>query len=796
MSSPGSPDAEGAHHELQQRFTAGLTAAETGTEAPFSTDQVDATLREARENRVTFSADQVEAMVREDRANRDRYSREHAQAIVQEARKLPDAQVGDLTLDEARGTAVGGTRRDAPTPVGERDVINAGVSRVELGLGATTEGEAEVAGRRFQVFFSNELEGSEAARFDAAQASSEGLSPVQQVLRAGEWHHDQRRQPPRQPSLEWPQERPPADVERVHRYAPRAAAEEARRIAVGTHAGHEADTQAQARAPPHAAPRARPSNDGGRSRAGAMAAGAMAAAEAEVEAAVARRQALREEFARAEQQETGPDPSVSGGGNLQGGQEAFDAAVQRAVHLTLEKLGVHGGGAPALGERRESAAREAMPPPTHLGAASLEDWGERSTSAHLGAASLQGWGERSTPAHLGAASPEGWGERSTEGSALVMAAQTQAFAATSALEQKVGVPDVARSLKDPNYTHGQYILRRTFLLGGNTSNIAPQQVLSDNFQDVLCNLFRNHYRNHQNYRLGFKITTCMVVFTVRVDLVSLISHVEQFKKETSENLVSGGATLDPPLKFETLTNEITDADVYRACCLRMAQWLSLVYYKEMGQGFATLANEAHALSDDDPSFKLKHFKEVMLEGGRVVQQESSARLAGENARLRQLGQPTLGANQNSFRHIRDLFTVPNRATGRPNLGSPVAKLSSDHPEGVLPLYRLEHADKLRRAGLAAQVERLEAGAAAKKRSGPSHYAKGPLPAGEMSPTPLSGGVTRSEIVRSRRNMPMGHETNRALCHNFAAHDGCPRATCPYDHTLPTDPLNTSAQLGL
>jgi hypothetical protein len=62
-----------------------------------------------------------------------------------------------------------------------------------------------------------------------------------------------------------------------------------------------------------------------------------------------------------------------------------------------------------------------------------------------------------------------------------MAAQTQAFAATSALEQKVGVPDVARSLKDPNYTHGQYILRRTFLLGGNTSNIAPQQVLSDNF---------------------------------------------------------------------------------------------------------------------------------------------------------------------------------------------------------------------------------------------------------------------------------------------------------------------------
>ena len=84
MSSPGSPDAEGAHHELQQRFTAGLTAAETGTEAPFSTDQVDATLREARDNRVTFSADQVEAMLREDRANRDRHSREHAQAIVQE----------------------------------------------------------------------------------------------------------------------------------------------------------------------------------------------------------------------------------------------------------------------------------------------------------------------------------------------------------------------------------------------------------------------------------------------------------------------------------------------------------------------------------------------------------------------------------------------------------------------------------------------------------------------------------------------------------------------------------------
>ena len=39
-------------------------------------------------------------------------------------------------------------------------------------------------------------------------------------------------------------------------------------------------------------------------------------------------------------------------------------------------------------------------------------------------------------------------------------------------------------------------------------------------------------------------------------------------------------------------------------------------------------------------------------------------------------------------------------------------------------------------------------------------------------------------------MPMGHETNRALCHNFAAHDGCPRATCPYVHTLPTDPLST------
>jgi len=230
---------------------------------------------------------------------------------------------------------------------------------------------------------------------------------------------------------------------------------------------------------------------------------------------------------------------------------------------------------------------------------------------------------------------------------------------------------------------------------------------------------------------------------VRVDLVSLISHVEHFKKET----------LDPPLKFETLTNGITDADVYRACCLRMAKWLSLVFYDAMGQAFATLANEAHALWDDDPSFKLGHLKEVMLEGGRVVQQECIDRLAGENARLRQLGQPTLGANQNSFRHIRDLFTVPNRATGRPNLGSPVAKLSSDHPEGVLPLYMLEHADKLRRAGLAAQVERLEASADAKKRSGPSHYAKGPLTAGAQSPS-LSGGVTRSEIVRSRQSMPM------------------------------------------
>jgi len=502
-------------------------------------------------------------------------------------------------------------------------------------------------------------------------------------------------------------------------------------IAVRTHAGRGADAQARARAPPHAAPSERPSNDVGRSHAGAM-----AAAEADVEAAVARRQALREEFARAEQQETRPDPSVSGGGNLQGGQEAFDATVQRAVHWALEKLGVHGGGAHALSDRRDSLAREAMPPP-----------------AHLGAASPEGWGERSPPAHLGAALPEGWGERSTEGSALVMAAQTQAFAATSALEQKVGMPDVARSLKDANYTHGQYILRRTFLLGGNTSNIAPQQVLSDNFQDVLCNLFRNHFRNHQNYRLGFKITTCMVVFAVRVDLVSLISHVEQFKKETSENLVSGGATLDPPLKFETLTNGITDADVYRACCLRMAQWLSLVFYEAMGQAFATLANEAHALWADDPPFKLGHLKEVMLEVGRVVQHECIDRLAGENARLRQLGQPTLGANQNSFRHIRDLFTVPNRATGRPNLGSPVAKLSSDHPEGVLPLYMLEHADKLRRAGLAAQVERLEASAAAKKRSGPSHYAKGPLTAGAQSPT-LSGGVTRSEIVRSRWSMPM------------------------------------------
>jgi hypothetical protein len=290
-----------------------------------------------------------------------------------------------------------------------------------------------VAGRRFQVFFSNELEGSEAARCDAAQASSEGLSPVQQVLRAGEWHHDQRRQPTRQPSLEWPQERPPEDVERGHRYTPRAAAEEAPMIAVRTHAGRGADAQARARAPPHAAPRARPSNDGGWSHAGAM-----AAAEAEVEAAVARAQALREEVARAEQQETRPDPSVSGGGNLQGGQEAFDATVQRAVHWALEKLGVHGGGAHALSDRRDSLAREAMPPP-----------------AHLGAASPEGWGERSPPAHLGAALPEGWGERSTEGSALVMAAQTQAFAATSALEQKVGMPDVARSLKDANYTHGQ-----------------------------------------------------------------------------------------------------------------------------------------------------------------------------------------------------------------------------------------------------------------------------------------------------------------------------------------------------
>ena len=1032
MSSPGSPDAEGAHHELQQRFTAGLTAAETGTEAPFSTDQVDATLREARENRVTFSADQVEAMVREDRANRDRYSREHAQAIVQEARKLPDAQVGDLTLDEARGTAVGGTRRDAPTPVGERDVINAGVSRVELGLGATTEGEAEVAGRRFQVFFSNELEGSEAARFDAAQASSEGLSPVQQVLRAGEWHHDQRRQPPRQPSLEWPQERPPADVERVHRYAPRAAAEEARRIAVGTHAGHEADTQAQARAPPHAAPRARPSNDGGRSRAGAMAAGAMAAAEAEVEAAVARRQALREEFSRGDQQETRPVPSVSGGGNLQGGQEAFDAAVQRAAHLALEKLGVHGGGARALGDRRDSLAREAMPPPAHLGAASLQGWGERSTPAHLGAvdapvlvegsdpiltahrgkdpgaisagastveqgmgtrqsslewpqerppgdgdrlrlgahagreanaqaqerappfaatrerppidvgwsrasalhaaeaeaeaavarakapreeftraeqqeaepgASVSGVGnlqggeafdatiqravlfaleklgvhgggervlgeERGTlareamppPAQFGAAPSESWGERSAEGSALVTAAQTQAFAATSALEQKVGVPDVARSHKDANYTHGQYILRRAILLGGNTSNIAPDQVRSDVFQEVLCNLFRNHFRNHQKYNLGYKITTCMVVFTVRVDFVSLVSVVDQFERVKSEDLVSGPVTLDPPLHFEKSSSEgITDAEVYHRCCRRMAAWLTMVYGEEVGQPFATLADETCAWWDSDPSVKLKHFKEVMLEGGRVVQQACTDRLAGENARLRQLGQPTLGANQNSFRHIRDLFTVPNKTTGRPNVESPVAKLSSDHAEGVLPLYKLEHADKLRRAGLAAQVEWLESRASSQDLKGPSKEAqpfstpaqhlKGPSEAAESLNTPslyLSGPsrasslyrtgssravqslsapllnvegqskdaprgdwgsqhrkaltgshrLTRNEIRRSQRNMPRDQKSQTPLCSRFASHFGCHQKQCPFSHVLPGKQLNAKAQLGL
>jgi len=121
MSSPASPDSAGAHHELQQRFTADLTTAGAGAEVTFSADQVEAVVREAPANRGTFSADLVEAMVREARTNREAgYSKEQVKAMVLEALERSDAQAGDLTLNEAggggrRGNERGGTHTSRGT---------------------------------------------------------------------------------------------------------------------------------------------------------------------------------------------------------------------------------------------------------------------------------------------------------------------------------------------------------------------------------------------------------------------------------------------------------------------------------------------------------------------------------------------------------------------------------------------------------------------------------------------------------------------------------------------------------
>ena len=548
---------------------------------------------------------------------------------------------------------------------------------------------------------------------------------------------------------------------------------------------------------------------------------ALQAADAEVDAAVARAQTMRAQFAQAqragEMREAEQSLSTGATGGPQGGRDLI-AAVQQAVEQTLQRamggqgetsdarVPGEGHGSPSrgvspsslyfnaasdapVGDRNSFRAHDISPPPLYSGA--FRSRGISPPPLYSGASSSAPAGERST-----FRSATNWSETSTEGSALVAAAQTQAFAATTALDQKTGTPDVAKSHKDANYTHSHYILRRALLLGKHSSNIAPDQVFSDIYQDILCSLFRNHFQNNITYKLGYKITTCMVVFTARVDFVSLILHVEQFKRVPSEDLVSGPITLDAPLHFEKLSKDgITDAEVYHSCCLRLAQWLTLVYYEELGQSFASFVTEAFALWEENPSIKLVHFKDIVVEGGRVMQQACIDQLAYVNAQFRQRGQPTLGANQHSLKYIKDLATIPVKATGEPTLQKPYARLLPGHPEGVLSMYMMEHKDKLRRAGLAAQVERLEAGATTKKSSGPSQYAKGPAPAAP-SILPTEDPITRSEVARSRRAMPVNPESALVLCHLFAAHDGCPRTRCSFDHTLPLEPLSASAKLGL
>ena len=139
-------------------------------------------------------------------------------------------------------------------------------------------------------------------------------------------------------------------------------------------------------------------------------------------------------------------------------------------------------------------------------------------------------------------------------------------------------------------------------------------------------------------------------------------------------------------------------------CFRLAQWLTLVYYEELGQSFATFVNDAFALWEENPSIKLVHFKKIVLEGGRVMQQGCIDQLAYVNAQFRQQGQPTMGANQHSLRCIKNLATIPNKESGEPTLERPYARLRPGHRKGVIRMYEMEHADKLRRAGLAVQVE--------------------------------------------------------------------------------------------
>ena len=156
---------------------------------------------------------------------------------------------------------------------------------------------------------------------------------------------------------------------------------------------------------------------------------APSAAEAEAEAAVARAQTIREEFAHAqraeEMSEAGHSLSAVATGGLQGGVNLI-AAVRQAVEQTRQRaMGGHGviSGTRVPGGGYDSPSSGTSPRSLHSGAASLAPAGER--GAFRSAAN--------------------WTGNSADGSALVAAAQTQAFAATTAIDQKMGVPNVTRN---------------------------------------------------------------------------------------------------------------------------------------------------------------------------------------------------------------------------------------------------------------------------------------------------------------------------------------------------------------